>query len=736
MKNSNSPCLDAALGYAARGWLVNPIKPGTKACDFEGVSIEEHASTDTTLIDKWWKENPRRNVGLVPGTRSGFVVVDLDVKGDAHGLDILQHLQRKTGLEVPRTRRERTWSGGEHLYFRHPGESPLGIRLDNVKGMEISPRFNGIEFFGSPSNIVAAPSVVNRKPYAVTDDSDLAPLPDELLRTWCWLLEQKALSPKDRIPNGQRDETIFMEAVRLHRLYGDDGRERALAELLRMNEEQCDKPLKRRQVEKCLRSAWRYPVKARRRPSRSMPIEELGTLTTDDFYAYMPMAGQFIFVPNRELWPAGSVDARLPPVIASDGTPVLPSAWLKSQRAVEQMTWAPGEPMVIENRLITANGGWIEREGCSTFNQYLPPQITPGDATKAGPWIDHVHRVYPEDAEHIIHYLAFKRQQPGVKINHALMLGGPPGIGKDSILEPVKYAVGPWNCHEVSPNHLMKSDFNPFVKSVILRISEARDLGEFDRYALYEHMKTLTTTPPDVTLCNEKHIRQYAVMNVCGVVITTNHLTDGIYLPADDRRHYVAWSNLEKESFEEDYFNKLYRWYESGGTAHVVAYLDSLDLSGFDPKAPPKKTEAFFAIVDANRSAEESEMADAVEALGAAISRKSGGRIAHDEKPKAITLATLMGAQMSSDFSMWLADRKNRRAIPHKLRQIGYVTVRNPDSPQDGLWRIAGKRQTIYAMKTLSVRDQITAAKELITELSGRSAEIDKLLSAHRAVGE
>jgi hypothetical protein len=59
-------------------------------------------------------------------------------------------------------------------------------------------------------------------------------------------------------------------------------------------------------------------------------------------------------------------------------------------------------------------------------------------------------------------------QHPGEKINHALVLGGDQGIGKDSMLEPVKRAVGPWNFHEVSPTHLL-GRFNNFVKSVILR---------------------------------------------------------------------------------------------------------------------------------------------------------------------------------------------------------------------------------------------------------------------------
>jgi hypothetical protein len=62
-------------------------------------------------------------------------------------------------------------------------------------------------------------------------------------------------------------------------------------------------------------------------------------------------------------------------------------------------------------------------------------------------WLAHIRKIYPDDADHIIAWLAHRVQRPGEKINHALVLGGEPGIGKDSMLEPVKYAVGPWNFH-------------------------------------------------------------------------------------------------------------------------------------------------------------------------------------------------------------------------------------------------------------------------------------------------
>jgi hypothetical protein len=147
-------------------------------------------------------------------------------------------------------------------------------------------------------------------------------------------------------------------------------------------------------------------------------------------------------------------------------------------------------------------------------------------------------------------------------------------------------------------------------------VSEARDLGELNRFALYEHMKAYLAAPPDVIRCDEKNIKEHAVLNVMGVVITSNR-KDSFYLPEDDRRHFVAWCELTKEDFADAYWKELWGWYESeGGYSHVAAYLATLDIAGFNPKAPPPKTAAFMDIVVANRSSEDSEFRDAIEQLG------------------------------------------------------------------------------------------------------------------------
>lgn len=432
-----------------------------------------------------------------------------------------------------------------------------------------------------------------------------------------------------------------------------------------------------------------------------------GGVSPEDFWAYMP-AHTYIYAPTGEHWPAVSVNSRLypVPVFHPDGSPkmklnkkseetdkqetISPSIWLDRNKPVEQMIWAPGEPSTIPGKL-SNDGGWVERGGVTTFNLYKPPLIKSGTAASAQRWIDHIHTVYPDDARHLISYFAQRVQDPANKINHCLVLGGAPGIGKDTLLEPVKQAVGPWNWKEIVPSTLMDS-FNGYVKSVVLRISEARDL-EVNRYQFYEHSKIYMASPPDVFTCNEKHINQHSVFNVCGVIITTNYKSNGIYLPADDRRHYVAWSDKTQESFDDEYWNGLWGWYHDGGFQHVAAHLRELDISHFDPKRPPPKTAAFWAIVDANRSPEDSELGQIIDDMGS---------------PPAITV-DMVSARAQEEFRGWLKDRKNRRQIPHRFEQCGYTTVRNANA-KDGMWVVRGNRVTVYAQKTLGEKDRLAAA--------------------------
>lgn len=470
-------------------------------------------------------------------------------------------------------------------------------------------------------------------------------------------------------------------------------------------------------------------------------IEENRVLTTDDF-VYVLDHGQFIFTATNGAWPRESVDSKLKsiPELNDDGSPktkaigkgkakrtfpskLKASEFIKRKHSVEQMCWCPGEDKIIKGRILHESG-WIERPSVSALNAYNPPTIEIDrlgkvTADKIAPWLDHLKAIYPDDWQHILNFLAHRRQKPGEKINHALFLGGNPGIGKDTILEAVRVAVGPWNWKDVAPHTILERRFNSYLQAVVTRINEARDTGESNRYTFYERMKTMCAAPPDVHEIDRKNIHEYSIVNVNSVIVTSNHLTDGLYLPPDDRRTYIAWSKSIKEEFTDEYWHEIWRWYQNeNGFALVAAFLQQHNLSAFNPKAPPKQTEAFFQIASANITPEEYEIEQALEYLADTGDVEDDGQTPKYEleRTKAIVIKQLLFIASEhddlSDFYQFISERKNQRAVGYRLAQAGYTPVKNFDD-RKGQWRIGTDRVMIYAKADLNQQERREAAQKL-----------------------
>jgi hypothetical protein len=84
-----------------------------------------------------------------------------------------------------------------------------------------------------------------------------------------------------------------------------------------------------------------------------------------------------------------------------------------------------------------------------------------------------------------------------------------------------------------------------------------------------------------------------------------------------------------------------------------------------DPKAPSPKTYAFWDIVNASRSPEDAELADVLDGIG---------------NPAVTTLGEIIN-NAPPDFQEWLKNRKNSRAIPHRLG-MPLVTISREDAGQ------------------------------------------------------
>jgi hypothetical protein len=705
--------LEAALIYASYGIPVLPclweareyrgkLRKAKSPMPELGEGGVYHATVNPDQIKQWWTRWPIALIGVPGGRRTGMWFLDADSK-EGHGEDGLgAWWDLEAQHSSAQTRAHLTGSKGLHFIFQWNTNRFVGCPVSVVP--------KGIEIKGEGGYVIFPPSPYEWNGqtvrYSISDDCYPEPAPE-------WLYDR--ILGKRPKGNGAAGGTFtWSEKFGKKRL---DGICKLLQEAEQHHWDEATRYLWKfaKQVgggaydinaalDAVLEAAKLNPTappdyieKVRRSflSGVAQPegpyIEDQGVLL-DDFCAYMPQHS-YIYIPTREFWPITSVNARIPCV---DDKGIKASAWLDQNRPVEQMVWAPGREMFVHNAL-RAEGGWIKKDGATCFNRYLPPIIEPGDASKAGPWIEHVRKLFGDDAEHIIKWCAQRVQHPEIKINHALVLGSEiQGSSKDTMLGPVKRAIGHWNFQEANPQQIL-GRFNSFLQSVILRVNEVRDLGDINRYQFYDHTKALTASPPDVLRVEEKYINAYSILNCVGLIFTSNYRTNGIYLPAEDRRHFVAWSNISLGDFPEGYWNKIWGWYEAGGDRDVAAFLRGYNITDFDPKAPPPKTQAFWDIVDANTAPENPELADVFDKLG---------------NPDAVCLDAIV-TKAKPEFKNWLQDPKNRKAIPHRLRQCGYARVRN-DNRVDGYWLIGKERRVINAKYDLSLKEQIAAAEALV----------------------
>lgn len=160
--------LDAAIRIAAEGHRIFP-------CSTDGKKVplvawrKPHASPLWThdyirQITDWWTEWPDALIGHPTGMRSSSsgpwceVVIDVDIKRGAYGLETLAELEQDYG-PLPETCTSRTRSGGQHRWFWTRAEvrnsagkvgrrEAVGLDVRGEGGFVIVPPSAGYEWIG------------------------------------------------------------------------------------------------------------------------------------------------------------------------------------------------------------------------------------------------------------------------------------------------------------------------------------------------------------------------------------------------------------------------------------------------------------------------------------------------------------------------------------------------------------------------------------------------------------
>jgi len=183
-----NPMLKAALAYAKLGWPIHPIwwiKDGRCACGQpEGAckpgkhpilkDWPARATTDPTLIERWFARYPNVNIAVATGPKSGIFVLDID---GAEGERTLVDLEHRLG-DMPE-RYVQQWTGGDRNGWQAFFAWPEGRMIRNSAG-RLGPK---LDTRGEGGYVLLPPSLTTKR-YRWAQERDPWSLPNEPAPAW------------------------------------------------------------------------------------------------------------------------------------------------------------------------------------------------------------------------------------------------------------------------------------------------------------------------------------------------------------------------------------------------------------------------------------------------------------------------------------------------------------------------------------------------------------------------
>lgn len=697
--------LELALRYAAMGWHVFPCHSvkadGSCTCgDDKCTDSGKHprtkqglkdASCDKAQIEKWFgPKAPLSNIGIVTGEISNLTVLDIDIGTGKFGAESWATIIQEHG--EPETLRCTTGGGGIHLFFLYnsalkTASNVLGRNIDcrNDRGYVVAApsrhRSGGVyEWMNWGVPLLPLPVHLS-----VRKENRGRPRKDDVCLGKYGLEQVRAML--ECVPAGDRDLWRYVGII-LGRTFNrsdeawacyvnwaakwDGAKGRGHDETMHdcfhnISQETAERELSMGTIVKAaIEHGW---------------VPKTGDVSVDRF-VYDHASNQFLYRPSGALWLAASVDAGCSPVNV-DGKLVKASVWIQRNARITTTTCTPAIHGDILKDFDCREGALIESHGGAVFNRYRPPTIDLGDASLAGPFVEHCRTLFHRegDADQFFDYMAHRVQRPEEKPRFALLLVGDQGVGKDSSVDFCSPALGPWNVKNIAPS-AFEGAFNEFATGTLVRINEAANAGEMTRWAFNERTKVLIAGNPDECEINPKYGRKYTVKMYCGVIITTNHLFGSVHIPPDDRRFDVIQCasldemGLADEAVRRDYFTSLWSWFfTKDGAKHVAAFLHERDLSGFSAAMGQRKTAAHADVMHNGMAGDE-------------------------------WLDDILDAMRYPDYvrGNWITDRAGEKEgevrvkMGHALRRAGYDFYRNT-ATKDGRWKVNGEKFTLFIKK-------------------------------------
>jgi hypothetical protein len=283
-------------------------------------------------------------------------------------------------------------------------------------------------------------------------------------------------------------------------------------------------------------------------------------------------------------------------------------------------------PVLVDVIYVPLVGTVFEWEGKQMLNAYkisgIPAcEVVDSDGQNViDMFMAHMQMLFPDTEERtiIMDFIAHTIKRPGDKINWALLIHGPEGVGKSYISSVVSLMLGE-NVRALTSSAIA-GRFTGWATGAVLNVIEEIHISGESSYEMMDKMKPFISN--DVVQIEEKGRDHRTVPNMTNYIAFTNR-KDAVPIGEGDRRYTVIKAAIESEAhlFEimggraksEIYFTKLFEGSKRRADAIHRHFLDWQISDSFTPKGRAPMTDAKRNMIDLCRSPARMMVEDAIE---------------------------------------------------------------------------------------------------------------------------
>jgi len=204
-------------------------------------------------------------------------------------------------------------------------------------------------------------------------------------------------------------------------------------------------------------------------------------------------------------------------------------------------------------------------------------------------WLDLLYHICDGEknagdlARWVIKWLAYQVQNPGAKMQTAIVIYGPQGSGKNLLFEYPLRIFGRYG--RIIGQFAMEDKFNDWASGKMLVVCN-EVVSSSDKWHIKNILKALITDP--TIRINPKNMQAYDEANHVNLVFLSNERMP-VVLEEDDRRHFVVWTPPKRE---DAFYKAVAHEMNNGGVEALFHFLMHYDIADFNEHTKPPLTAA------------------------------------------------------------------------------------------------------------------------------------------------